>query len=352
MTPEQRAQLQGLSEQLLEDMDLRWQMDQLGAEPAARCSRRWAGTGSYDFSGQDPLGFAEAAADDAGARRPRPAREPAARRHAARARWPRSTSTGPASCWATTRPAASTAWPSWPRCSRRPASSRTRRAASSSRPRGIRRIGQNALERPVQEAGRRQDGHATSSSAPASATSATTTPSPTSSAIRSTSTSSAPSATPSAAPAAARRCALHPGRLRGRAHRAPGAVEHGAHARPVAVDADARQLPAGQEGRDGAALADLDRSSRATTSASSASARWPASSRPSSCPRCRGTSSTARTCSTRFQISPADAGPPERHQADHHDHRRRADRPHHRVGRRVLQLPAGARDGRRHADAR
>ena len=31
MTPEQRAQLQGLSEQLLEDMDLRWQMDQLSA---------------------------------------------------------------------------------------------------------------------------------------------------------------------------------------------------------------------------------------------------------------------------------------------------------------------------------
>ena len=30
MTPEQRAQLQGLSEQLMEDMDLRWQIDQLG----------------------------------------------------------------------------------------------------------------------------------------------------------------------------------------------------------------------------------------------------------------------------------------------------------------------------------
>ena len=30
MTPEQRAQLQGLAEQLLEDMDLRWQVDQLG----------------------------------------------------------------------------------------------------------------------------------------------------------------------------------------------------------------------------------------------------------------------------------------------------------------------------------
>src|SRR3954451_4919924 len=29
-TTEQRAQLQGLAEQLLEDMDLRWQVDQLG----------------------------------------------------------------------------------------------------------------------------------------------------------------------------------------------------------------------------------------------------------------------------------------------------------------------------------
>jgi uncharacterized protein with von Willebrand factor type A (vWA) domain len=60
MTPEQRAQLQGLSEQLLEDMDLRWQVEQLSdnlrsAFPDAGWDRR------YDFSGQDPLGFAEAA---------------------------------------------------------------------------------------------------------------------------------------------------------------------------------------------------------------------------------------------------------------------------------------------------
>ncbi len=60
MTPEQRAQLQGLSEQLLEDLDLRWQMDQLsanlqGAFPDMGWNRR------YDFSGQDPLGFADAA---------------------------------------------------------------------------------------------------------------------------------------------------------------------------------------------------------------------------------------------------------------------------------------------------
>jgi uncharacterized protein with von Willebrand factor type A (vWA) domain len=60
MTPEQRAQLQGLAEALLEDMDLRWQMDQLSqnlraAFPGAGWERR------YDFSGSDPLGFAEAA---------------------------------------------------------------------------------------------------------------------------------------------------------------------------------------------------------------------------------------------------------------------------------------------------
>ncbi len=45
MTPEQRAQLQGLSEQLLEDMDLRWQSNSSRAT-CSRCSRRWAGTAS------------------------------------------------------------------------------------------------------------------------------------------------------------------------------------------------------------------------------------------------------------------------------------------------------------------
>ncbi len=60
MTPEQRAQLQGLAEALLEDMDLRWQVDRLGhnlrnAFPQAGWDRR------YQFNGMDPLGFAEAA---------------------------------------------------------------------------------------------------------------------------------------------------------------------------------------------------------------------------------------------------------------------------------------------------
>ena len=43
MTPEQRAQLQGLAEQLLEDMDLRWQVDQLGRAPALAVPRRGLG---------------------------------------------------------------------------------------------------------------------------------------------------------------------------------------------------------------------------------------------------------------------------------------------------------------------
>jgi uncharacterized protein with von Willebrand factor type A (vWA) domain len=60
MTPEQRAQLQSLSDQLMEDMDLRWQMDQLGQNLQNLFPQKGWGR-SYDFSGQDPLGFAEAA---------------------------------------------------------------------------------------------------------------------------------------------------------------------------------------------------------------------------------------------------------------------------------------------------
>ena len=60
MTPEQRAQLQSLSEQLLEDMDLRWQADQL-AENLRNAFPNAGWDKQYNFSGQDPLGFAEAA---------------------------------------------------------------------------------------------------------------------------------------------------------------------------------------------------------------------------------------------------------------------------------------------------
>ena len=59
MTPEQRQQLMDLSNQLLEDMDLNFQVSRLGDNlrqmfPDAGWQQ------SYDFSGFDPLGFADA----------------------------------------------------------------------------------------------------------------------------------------------------------------------------------------------------------------------------------------------------------------------------------------------------
>ena len=61
LSPEQRAQLQALAESLFEDMDLRWQVERLAdnlrrAVPDAGWGRR------YRFSGQDPMGLADAAA--------------------------------------------------------------------------------------------------------------------------------------------------------------------------------------------------------------------------------------------------------------------------------------------------
>ena len=59
MTPEQRAQLQQLSDQLLDDMDLRWQLDQLGRNLQSMFPQQGWGQ-SYDFQGQDPMGMGQA----------------------------------------------------------------------------------------------------------------------------------------------------------------------------------------------------------------------------------------------------------------------------------------------------
>jgi len=59
MTPEQRAQLQQLSDQLLEDMDLRWQMSQLGQNLQAMFPQMGWGQG-YQFEGGDPMGMGQA----------------------------------------------------------------------------------------------------------------------------------------------------------------------------------------------------------------------------------------------------------------------------------------------------
>jgi uncharacterized protein with von Willebrand factor type A (vWA) domain len=60
LSPQQRAQLQALSDQLLDDMDLRWQMAQLGQNLRAAVPQAgWEN--SYSTTGSDPLGMAEAA---------------------------------------------------------------------------------------------------------------------------------------------------------------------------------------------------------------------------------------------------------------------------------------------------
>ena len=59
MTPEQRAQLQQLSDQLMDDMDLQWQMQQLSGNLQQMFPQlNW--NQSYDFEGQDPMGFQQA----------------------------------------------------------------------------------------------------------------------------------------------------------------------------------------------------------------------------------------------------------------------------------------------------
>src|SRR5262245_50876916 len=60
MTPEQRAQIAQLAEPLLEDMDLRWQVDQLGAQLRGMFPDMGWDQG-YNFRGQDPLGLSQAA---------------------------------------------------------------------------------------------------------------------------------------------------------------------------------------------------------------------------------------------------------------------------------------------------
>jgi uncharacterized protein with von Willebrand factor type A (vWA) domain len=59
LSPEQRQQLQSLANSLLEDMDLRWQMERLASN--LREAMPGAGWGqSYRFKGSDPMGFGEA----------------------------------------------------------------------------------------------------------------------------------------------------------------------------------------------------------------------------------------------------------------------------------------------------
>ena len=307
MTPEQRAQLQELSDQLLGDMDLRWQMDQLGGHLRQLFPQLGWGQ-SYDFEGQDPLGMGQAMETmrelgdlDQLENLLRNAANPGALAEADMDRV--RDLLGDDAARSLERLAELT------KMLTEAGLIEQREGRLELTPQGPAGDRLERAARPVRQADQGPGRPAPGRTGWATATSGPTTPSRTSTATRSSSTCSARSATPSAAGRApASRCDLRSRRLRDRAHRAPHPVEHGADARPVAVDADARQLPAGEEGGDGAALADLVAVPPRLPRPRRASARRPGSSRPSSCPRSAGTSSTARTCST-GSCSPASCSP-------------------------------------------
>ena len=133
----------------------------------------------------------------------------------------------------------------------------------------------------------------------------------TSSATRSSSTCTARSATRSRAHGRGHTGRAAPRRLRDRAHRAPHPVEHRADARPVDVDADARQLPAGQEGGDGAAPPDLVAVPPRLPRPRRLQRDRPRDHRRAAPRGLAGTSCTARTCTTGSR-SPASCWPARR----------------------------------------
>jgi uncharacterized protein with von Willebrand factor type A (vWA) domain len=59
MSPEQRQQLRALADSLLEDMDLRWQMERLSSNLQRAFPEKGWGRG-YRFSGSDPMGMGDA----------------------------------------------------------------------------------------------------------------------------------------------------------------------------------------------------------------------------------------------------------------------------------------------------
>ena len=252
MSPEQRAQLQELSNSLLDDMDLRWQMDQLGQNLRNAFPQMGWGQGMR-FRGDEPLPLVGHGQPARPARRHRRAREPDAQRdqpRSARRGRPRPRARPPRR----RRGAfAATARGAREGCSRRPGSSSSAKAAWSSRPRAS-AASASARSAISSSACCRTAPAATRSSAP----------------VRPR-TLQRPQDVRVRRPAAPRRRAHaqerdharrfghagadHARRLRDRAHRAGHARGDGVDARRLALDGDARPVPRGQEGRDGAARA-------------------------------------------------------------------------------------------------
>ena len=143
MTPEQRAQLQQLAESLLEDMDLRWQIDQLSRNlqqafpnlPWER-SMRSAATTRCRWARCRACSTRSATSTTSSTCCARP-RSPASS--------PRSTSTGPASCSATTPPGRSSGSRELAQMLEDAGLIEQREGRLELTPRGVRAIGQKAL---------------------------------------------------------------------------------------------------------------------------------------------------------------------------------------------------------------
>ena len=344
MTPEQRAQLQSLSDQLLEDMDLRWQVDQLGQNlQAAFPDMNW--NRSYDFSGQDPLGFGEAASVmeqlgdlDQLENLLRNATSPGALAEVDLDKVKEHLGEDSAESLEKLAELA--------KLLEEAGLIENKEGRFELTAKGMRRIGQNALAELFKRLSvDKMGGHQVERVGTGHERAYDTKPyefgDPFNLHIERTAAQRRRSPGPGHPGAAAAR------RLRGRAHRAPGPVEHRADARPLAVDADARQLPARQEGGDGAALAHLQPLPAGLPGHRRLQQRGPG---PDARPAPRGLLGlrVRHQHAARVPAESPDAGPPVRHQADHHDHRRRADRPQPAQRRGVLQLPAGAGDRRGH----
>ena len=326
MTPEQRAQLQELSDQLLGDMDLRWQMDQLGGHLRQLFPQQgW--NQSYDFQGQDPLGMGQAMQTmqelgdlDQLENLLRNASNPGALAEADMDRV--RDLLGDDAARSLERLAELT------RMLTEAGLIEQREGRLELTPKGLRAIGSNALRDLFSKLTKDQVGqHQVHRLGHGHERTYDTKPyeygDPFQLDLQRTIRNAlgrrghGVRGTPGRAGA---------GRLRGRAHGAPHPLEHRADARPVAVDADARQLPAGQEGRHGAALADLD----------AVPARLPRPRRlqrdgpdPQGRAAARGQLGlrVRHEHAARVHARPPAAGPAVGHQADHHDHRRRADGP-------------------------
>ena len=266
MTPEQRAQLQELANALLDDMDLRWQVDQLGQN--LRNAFPQMGWGQrMRFRGDEPLPLDEMGSAARPARRHRRAREPAAQRDEPRPARRGRPRPGARAARRRRGALARSSSPSSPRMLEEAGLIEQREGRMELTPKGIRRIGQRALGDLFQRLLQDRAGPPRDRARRASATSAPTSTSRTSSAIRSTSTSAARSSNAITRQGAGTPVRITPDDFEIERTEQLTRTRDRADARRVALDGDARPVPRGEEGRDGAARADLARSSRATTSA-------------------------------------------------------------------------------------